>query len=608
MKEVTGDDHEHGDVLDDPSIENNGEDDEQEQSSKDGRQQKSESSSPSASTCSSSSPPEETTKMMKVSMFIDKHRRPLLIALTGLLVVILACIVGVSVVSGRKGNENTSGQQQANYVQDESAANGDLIPKITETTLSPSISKSPSEAPSSIPSDSPSSIPSDVPSIVPSQSPSQTPTASPTFKLLPVNPVPDDVDPTYFNYDPTSRYGPHNWKIVDTTNSWLGQFGKDGWGPWSGIRDERSDELTKMICNAPNGQQSPKDLRGLGWNCSSIHEIRTKCGVDPLASDVAYQKLILPHKLSIVAKGRPCLEVLENGYGIDECRLNQPPMVDYPRYSSEFVDYADMHHFDIKLPGEHTIEGEEFDAEIQMFHVHLEDGRFSSIGIPVRATNDGFNQEFQFILDEFQRVYDIDAEECEMMNSGTLSDIARSSWESWIDSATNTSSSIPDDGRNLRGTEPIMTDLRSIENLEQEKRGTNSSPHASKRKLLLVDEIHKQQFNPYSDAFMTTMFFYRYDGSMTEPPCRTLTWWVMKDPMYINFNQLGQLRDIMFTHVDRNCQRTSVHNAQNSVARPLHPFSDESVVEFCQEGDFESDESKGRPPGKQCKTIDMPEP
>jgi hypothetical protein len=99
-----------------------------------------------------------------------------------------------------------------------------------------------------------------------------------------------------------------------------------------------------------------------------------------LSDDNAYTKEILPHKLSVVAKGRPCLNVEENGFGVGDCDTNRPPTVDYPKYSSAGSDYSDMHHFDIKVPGEHTLEGESFDAEIQIFHVHLSDARFTSIG------------------------------------------------------------------------------------------------------------------------------------------------------------------------------------------------------------------------------------
>ena len=84
------------------------------------------------------------------------------------------------------------------------------------------------------------------------------------------------------------------------------------------------------------------------------------------------------------------------------CKRNSPPRADYPRYSSDGSSYSDLINYDIKVPEEHTIKGESFDAEIQMLHMHPHDPRVSSIGILVRAREDGFNDDFQEILDLFQ--------------------------------------------------------------------------------------------------------------------------------------------------------------------------------------------------------------
>ena len=256
-------------------------------------------------------------------------------------------------------------------------------------------------------------------------------------------------------------------------------------------------------------------------------------------------------------------------------------------YSSDGSDYSDMHHFDIKVPGEHTLEGEVFDAEIQIFHVHLDDGRFSSIGIPIRATNNGtFNQEFQFILDEFQAVYDFDAEVCQNVTAELASNLRGTA-------APSSSGSVNNSTTWISGSD--------IDNLFAED---NNQGNRRRRKMTFIDEVHKYKFNPYSDAFMTTMFFYRYDGSITEPPCKDITWFVMKDPMYIDFDQLDQLRTILFTHVDQNCQRTSVHTNDSegrpSVTRPIQERGDR-IIEYCKDGDFRSDVEKGRPPAKQCR-------
>ena len=95
-----------------------------------------------------------------------------------------------------------------------------------------------------------------------------------------------------------------------------------------------------------------------------------------------------------------------------ECKEGRPPIADYPKYSSTGSEFSDLLNFDIKVPGEHTIAGETFDAEIQMLHVHLTNRKLSSLGIPIRATEDGHNDEFQTILDEFHNTHYLDASAC----------------------------------------------------------------------------------------------------------------------------------------------------------------------------------------------------
>jgi len=75
-------------------------------------------------------------------------------------------------------------------------------------------------------------------------------------------------------------------------------------------------------------------------------------------------------------------------------------MADFPNYSSSVTHLSDLLNVDIKVPGEHYIGGESFDAEIQMMHIHLNASMLAYIGIPVRAINaSGFNQEYQAVLD-----------------------------------------------------------------------------------------------------------------------------------------------------------------------------------------------------------------
>lgn len=376
---------------------------------------------------------------------------------------------------------------------------------------------------------------------------------------VPPNPVPLSPPSGYFNYDPDSPYGPNNWHRVNTNNHWLREFGRDGFGPWDG---HFNIDLTRNACGDRARKQSPKNLVK-SEECEAHHEIRTECATDPLSDDDAFEKQILPHKLSIVSQRRPCTDpIRDDGRGEGRCEGSlRPPMVDYPKYASFGSAYSDMHHMDIKIPGEHTLEGVRFDAEIQMFHTHHTIDRISSIAVPVRGVPGVYNEEFQWILNEFQNVYDRHQGEC---------DASR---------------------RNLRQQKEPM----------QQQSQTESATDSRELQFNKPPDIHRQKFNPYADALMPGMFFYRYDGSITEPPCRELTWWVMDEPAIIGLAQLNQLKTLLFTHVDGDCNPTSVHNQDQMSVRPIQPLGEDRVIQHCPAGSFKSDIAKGRKPAKRCR-------
>ena len=211
-----------------------------------------------------------------------------------------------------------------------------------------------------------------------------------------------------------------------------------------------------------------------------------------------------------------------------------------------------MMHYDIKVPGEHTIEGESFDAEIQMLHIHPTSPRVSSIAVVMRAKEDGHNQEFQKIIDVFHDLYLEHHLAC-------LRKTNNNRWlQMWEDFTKN-----------------------------------YLSPRQQPRQI-------KDRFDPYAPELMPTIFFYRYDGSITEPPCKDITWWVMEEPMIISFAQLEQVKEILFSHVDENCNPTSVHNADQSVARPVYELGNNRIIEECTSGTFITDFEKGRGEGRKC--------
>ena len=278
----------------------------------------------------------------------------------------------------------------------------------------------------------------------------------------------------------------------------------------------------------------------------------------------------MPHKLSLDFDRRPCADITD-----EACTTGQPPMVDYPRYSSTLTPYSDLLHLDLKVPGEHLLEGESFDGEMQLFHIHLEEdpARVSSIGVPIRAVQFHHNDVFQDMLDKFQLKYDEDAEACRRRRQLRSRQMLRAN-------SNSSSSSLADED------DPFF-----------------ELPEWHNETMAAQRMLQRRRFDPYDYALMPGMFFYRYDGSITEPPCMPITWWVMSEPMNISMVQLYQMKVLQFTHVDEDCRKTSVHNGNQAVTRPLEKLGEDRDIEKCSPGDFRSDVSKDRPEARHCSSF-----
>jgi hypothetical protein len=92
-------------------------------------------------------------------------------------------------------------------------------------------------------------------------------------------------------------------------------------------------------------------------------------------------------------------------------------------------------------------------------------------------------------------------------------------------------------------------------------------------------------WNPHHEMLVPSIYFWRYDGSFTEPPCGEFaTWFISDEPMRISKDQLARMKHVLFTHIDRNCELTSVHFDQ-SVARPIQSTAGRPVW-HCTSDDF----------------------
>jgi len=273
-----------------------------------------------------------------------------------------------------------------------------------------------------------------------------------------------------------------------------------------------------------------------------------------LVSDMIEPR-IESNKLRMYFKRRPCSNMTDHA-----CAEPDQPAADFP---NDWGGYVDLMHVDFKVPSEHTIEGERFDGEMQIFHLHPSRRRTPTVTVVIRAKRNGYNSVFQGILDQFQYVFNDHGAQC---------------WAQLRRERRRTTAVRKVLGK-MAKNEP---DYDSWADFSTEHEDPSYDATLGRRKLQGI-------FSPHNEMLVPSLHFYGYEGSITEPPCSEfVTWFVSDTPMTIGLTQLEQLKRILFAHVSPTCEKTSVHY-QQSVARPLQDTAGRPVWK-CTKADFVADD------------------
>lgn len=410
----------------------------------------------------------------------------------------------------------------------------------------------PSLGPSRHPTKSPTLLVIDSPTETPTMDSTPSPTIAATVDPFKDSKPPDDPDDWYFNYDGLSPYGPgggvslvqsastglfethveeNHWgQVSRPPNDYWNEFVDDGFGPWRGTLQVH--EPSENRC-ATGQLQSPIDVRENGAVCRERHQIRHLQGDFPVKG-YHVQKSIESNKLRLTFERRPC-----NNTELDKCMEPDPPHADFP---NGWGGFADLLHIDIKVPSEHSLRDERFDGELQYFHIHPGRRRLAALSILIRASDSGYNYYFQEAIDAFRDVYNENKANCRRRV-------------------------LEQRNRTAKETRVLANDYV-----------TPYNDYLSWAKSFRAKETFEDKvWDPYHEMLVPTIHFYRYDGSLTEPPCgEFVSWWIADTPMTISFVQLDQLKRLLFTNVDYNCERTTVQFLQ-SVARPIQKSNNRPV-------------------------------
>jgi hypothetical protein len=340
---------------------------------------------------------------------------------------------------------------------------------------------------------------------------------------------------------PTDWY----WREFDSVEN-------GGFGPWAGVLAPKDPGINQC---GNVGSQSPIDLIPNGAMCFEHHQIRTRRGDLLLSNFTEIEPRIESNKLRLQYLRRPCRDYL-----LPECAEPDPPAGDFP---NDWGGYSDAMHVDFKVPAEHKILGESFDAEMQIFHLHPTRRRAPTVSVLIKATQQGWNPVLQRALDRFQFVFDTHRAQCankQRRERKLVSDIHKilgqgveskyDDYDTWADFSTHL-----DDPTYEETARKLQTGI----------------------------------WSPHDPWLVPSIYFFGYEGSLTEPPCSEwVTWFVIDTPMKMNFAQLEQMKRLIFLHVSPDCDWTSVHYRQ-SVARPIQDSFGRPVWR-CTQQNFEADD------------------
>jgi hypothetical protein len=202
---------------------------------------------------------------------------------------------------------------------------------------------------------------------------------------------------------------------------------------------------------------------------------------------------------------------------------------------------------------------------MQIFNLHVDRRRTPVQGALIQATQDGFNYYFEEALKAFEGQYNYDYQMCQ--NKRRREAAARQ--------------------RRRLGPEKLAVGLDGAATDASAVSETNEAPEEREADRDLQIGV----WDPSHPMLVPSIYFWRYDGSLTEPPCgEFVSWFICDVPMTISTAQLERMKKVLFNHVDPDCRPTSTQ-FDHSVARPIQDRGGRPVWR-CKPSDFGPD-----PPG-----------
>lgn len=346
-----------------------------------------------------------------------------------------------------------------------------------------------------------------------------------------------------FNYDLDSQRGPSDWEEVNVDDTEYEQYAR--FHPIFDL-DIDVNECGRRVRPSPIALERNSD-------CTDDHEILTRkiqdddCTRDNLTFELT------PHTL--------------RAYFPDDDDNCERPTIEMDGIDDDPFILVWM---EVHARSEHVIAGRRFDAELQMVHMGTDnsDDEMATVSIMIDATAKEDHTEFQFMLEGWQRAAASQDRRCE------------------------------DDNRSLRSRKQVN------ENAYREKLKNNGKKKSSSATQTGKDSHQRQTQqcgannpnNPncgprrkmYPYSMWPSIYYYRYAGSLTTPPCSAVVnWRVLDKTMQITRRQYKQMVSLMGTYKDGDCDDESAVSDRGENFRPLQRMNEDNQnVAHCTAAHF----------------------
>lgn len=319
-----------------------------------------------------------------------------------------------------------------------------------------------------------------------------------------------------FSYDHNNEYGPLNWFDVDVEgNEWTAY----------NDRDDVDLDIEKNQCSSTR-RPSPVNLVANN-DCGDTHEIITPKmqSTSCLLEDLDFT--IEPHSLRAHVPTNEC----------------KRPWIDLP---NGFPGRWYLWYVEVKIRSEHVMDGRRFDGEVMFVHGENPDRSddLAIVSFMLDASGVRDEPEIQSWIDEWQSLHDTITEKCASEKSLSNED-------------RNHHSKVHTRVKDEAFFAQLQSDIKE-ETTEMDLRMFNG------RRL----KVRRPKPFPYS--LWPTIWYYRYDGALTTPPCSEIVnWRVFDEPLKISRKQFKQLSSLVTSYKNDACTPASTASFRGDTFRPL---------------------------------------